>query len=225
MIVYEKYIYLYSFLVICNCTNTVSGQQKGCVDSISFNRFLSPFFGGIINSPVRDTANNIYINGFSSAGLTNYNLTKFNASNELVWHKIFTITPFTQIFPQGLTTVDPKANLILGGVGSPMKFDSAANFVWAKKFKRIDFPALNIFGTLCTDENENIYLYGSYTDDNAKTNIIKLGPLGNIMWSKKYGNTNLPKFHSQERNMLSQEDGALVLFNHFFLMLITIMIL
>ena len=191
-------------------------QNNGCIDSISFNRFLSPYFGGVLLSPVRDTANNIYINGFTSSGGDSYTLTKFNTNNDLVWFKIYRITPFTQIVPTGLTAVDNKANLILGGAGSPMKFDSAANFLWAKKFKRIDFPALNIFGTLCTDENENVYLYGSYTDDNTKTNIVKLDPSGNIMWSKKYGNTNLPKFHSQEKILLSQENSDMVLFNHFF---------
>lgn len=216
LVIMQKIFLFIILLLVLIYSKNVFSQQNGCVDSISFTRFLSPYFGNTINSPVRDTGNNIYINGYSEAPERNYNITKFSTKNELVWLKVFRITPFTQIVPAGLTTVDDKANLIFGGGNGAMKFDSAANFFWSKKFKRIDFPTLNMGGSLCTGENEEIYLYGAFPDDLPKTNIIKLDPSGNIMWSKKYGNTDLPKFHSAERILVSQNINTIVLFNHFY---------
>jgi hypothetical protein len=135
-----KKTFVHTILLLCIYTNNSYSQQQGCIDSISLNRFISPFFGGVVNSPVRDTANNIYINGFTSFGGDSYTLTKFNTNNEPVWIKIFRRTPFTQISPAGLKTVDNKANLIFGGGGSAMKFDSAANFLFSKKQTTLQKP-------------------------------------------------------------------------------------
>ena len=201
--------------------------QNGCVDSITFNRFVSPYFGYPIDynaSTMRDTADNLYINGYGNPpGQQNYNILKFNASNELVWFKIFKTTPFTQVTPQGLNAIDKNANLIfctgttIGSTTTILKSDSAANFLWGKKLQRSDFPLVQgALGGPVADEYNDIYLAGSFMDDKERTHIVKLNTSGNLQWSKKYGNNNLPKFHSLEFYLVSQDENTIVLFNHFF---------
>ncbi len=205
---------------------TKSSAQNGCVDSVTFNRFVSPHFGFPLDNAktIRDSADNLYINGYGNPpGQQNYNMVKFNARNELVWFKTFRTTPFTQITPQGLNTIDKNANLIFcsGGNNSVittiLKFDSAANFLWGKKFQRSDFPLVQGgLGAPITDEYNDIYVIGRFNDDKEKSHIVKLNALGNIQWSKKYGNINLSKFHALELYLVSQDINTVVLFNHFF---------
>jgi gliding motility-associated-like protein len=214
-------VILFSFSLI-----TKSNAQNGCVDSVSFNRFVSPFFGFPLDgsSTTRDSADNLYINGYGNpGGQQNYNIIKFNASNELVWFKIFKTSPFTQITPQGLNAIDKKANLIfctgssISSLTNLLKFDSAGNFLWSKKIQRADLPSAqgSIAGVIA-DNASDIYLFGFFNDDKNKTHIVKLNELGNIQWGKKYGNTDLPKFQALERYVVSQNENNLVLLNHFF---------
>ncbi len=207
-------------------SSIVKSQNKGCVDSVTFSRFVSTFFGYPLDNAttMRDTADNLYINGYGNpGGQQNYNIVKFNASNQLVWFKIFETTPITQITPQGLNAIDKNANLIFctgsstGVTTAILKSDSAANFLWSKRFQRSDFPLVQggLWATI-TDDNNDIYLTGRFADDFQKTHVVKLDALGNIQWSKKYGNTNLPKFRSLQLYLVSQDANTIVLFNHFF---------
>lgn len=217
--------YLIIFLILQLNSKEIYAQN-GCIDSISFSRFISPYFGYPFpsSSPFRDSADNIYINGFGwPPGDRNFNIIKFNAGNDLVWFKTFKITAFTQVTPASLNAIDSKANLIFtAGAGNNtittvLKFDSAANFLWGKRFERSDFPSVTgTIGGVIADSNEDIYLYGTFADDNTKTNIVKLNNTGITIWSKKYGNTNLPKFHVFEKYLVSQNTSTVVLFNHFF---------
>jgi len=204
----------------------INWSQTGCVDSLTFSNFVSPYFGEQIttSNTVKDKADNIYINGYGNPpGEPNYNISKFNANNELVWLRIFKFSLFNPVYPVGLNAIDSKANLIFtsGGGSTPsmniFKFDSATNLLWGKVFQRTDLPlALGYLPGVTTDNNNDIYSYNFYNDDPEKTYILKLNAPGNIQWSKKYGNLNLPKFHSREKFLVSQDANTIVLFNHFY---------
>ena len=210
-----------SIIIIFCCFAALKtiNAQNGCVDSITFSRFLSPYFGEQLyySNTVKDNADNIYINGYGRASSFNYNIIKFNADNKLIWLKTFDFSILNPVYPIGLSCIDSKANLILGGGEDLLKFDSAANTVWGKKIKRSDFPLVQFkISNIITDETDNIYLNGFTTDDKEKTAIVKLSSVGNLQWSKKYGNINLPKFHSYIKYLVSQDANTIVLFNQFY---------
>ncbi|MBX2934978.1 MAG: gliding motility-associated C-terminal domain-containing protein [Ferruginibacter sp.] len=206
-------------LLFCCAAFKTIYAQNGCVDSITFSRFLSPYFGEqlLYSNTVKDNADNIYINGFGRPNRFNYNISKFNADNKLIWFKTFVFSILNPVNPNGLRSIDSKANLIFGGGEELLKFDSAANTVWGKKIQRSDFPLVQFkISNIITDESDNIFLYGFTGDDKEKTTIVKLNSVGNLQWSKKYGNINLPKFHSNIKYLVSQDANTIVLFNQFY---------
>lgn len=209
------------------------GQNNGCIDSVSFNKYYNQYYTGLSNKPAqRDAADNFYLNTGTVIGGNSYpSIIKFNSNNQLLWYKGYIDRQFfTEISASELTGIDKSANLFFTNFGQNSislkyysklsKFDSSGNFIWGRRFERTDAPT--IYGGIENDPGSNAstdgstFYFHSTGDDAARVNIVKIDPGGNISWSKKYGNAVLPQFKILERKICYKEVDTIILFSHFF---------
>jgi len=225
-----KYL-LFSFLLLpLFCV----GQNNGCIDSVSFNKYYNQYFIGLSSKPAqRDVADNFYLNAGTKIGGNNYaSILKFNANNQLLWYKGYRDrgTFFTDISASEITAIDNSANLFFTNFGQEItslkyfsrlsKFDSSGNFIWGRRFERTDAPTVyggleNDPGNIVANDGSIFYVH-STGDDVTRINIVKIDASGNISWCKKYGNIILPQFKILESKICYKEADTLVLFSHFF---------
>ncbi len=227
---YKKY-YFFSTLMLFHffCT----AQNKGCIDSISFNKYYNQYFADMaVNPTQRDAADNFYLSSTTKIGGSNYaTIIKFNAKNQLLWYKNYLDDQFfPEIVPYIINSIDKNANLVFVNFGINnltstyrsfiSKTDSAGNFIWGKRIERIDSPSVpgglyNDNGGTAADDGSTFYLH-STADDIMTANVVKIDANGNISWSKKYGNPALPQFRIVKSKIVYQEANVVVLFSHFF---------
>lgn len=209
-------------------------QQKGCSDSIVFNKFSPGIFhyfqADFENAQAqRDSADNIFTGGAYGPYSNSRSLTsiiKFNKDNNIIWSKWYKpATNNSNVNNLGhLVANDDSVNLFFINGELPsipanfnkdvvIKLDSSANFKWAKEITGLNISNFGFtrFAELPITNNGNLFFY------NTLGEIAAMSGSGNLLWAKKYSTVNLPDsfFHSGLKICALPNNKLLVCFTGF----------
>lgn len=231
-------IFLSLLLVVFNVQSTFSqvewvkdlGGSKGvavATDNLNNVYTVGGYYGTVDLDPSASIQN------FTSSGYQDIFIQKFDPSGTLIWAKSFGGIGLDD--PTDIT-IDQQGNvLITGYFGDTSDFDPGpsvfemfsngqhdifilklspnGDFQWARS---IGGPFIDRSNAITTDDLENIYVVGEFTDtvdfdpsngvDLHITNggidafLQKFDPNGNVLWTKSFGGTGIEKLNSIELN-------------------------
>jgi len=162
------------------------------------SRYGSTFLKNDITYQVEtDSEDNIYVTGSSQGAGTDKDMItlKFNSSGDLIWENRYSGTANGDDISYDLA-IDNEDNIYIAGSaietntgidGCVIKYDSAGNQIWIKKFKG-QTDRVDIFRKIEIDDLNNIYVCGETTSDTSFTDYltVKYNSNGDQIWVKTY---------------------------------------
>ncbi|MFZ1323189.1 MAG: T9SS type A sorting domain-containing protein [Ignavibacteria bacterium] len=166
-------------------------------DIITFGASLNPFMRANI-----DKKGNIYVTGIYRDSIVNHSeflLIKYNNTGERVWLRSNLISTRNVGYD---VQIDSKGNIYLGGIGttkdfdyefSILKYDLNGNFLWSNSYPDYypNFNQLTYPNMIILDSEDNVYAnFNYYSDSSIDIAVIKLNPMGNLIWNYTYDFNN-----------------------------------
>ncbi len=146
-------------------------------------------FGGYANIYI-DAKNNVYLNGSGQNTIT----AKLDSNGIQIWSRNYLYGDFADF------TVDKNKNVYTAGTNYSndhdyylVRYNSLGDSTWVRKFNGSSqsIPT-DILYAVAVDSSCNAYITGSSEGSSGirNLNVIKYDSLGNLIWERRYGNSN-----------------------------------
>jgi outer membrane protein assembly factor BamB len=143
-----------------------------------------------------DSSGNIYVTGWGKNGI----ILKYNSNGQLLWSD--TINGVQPNFETKFSALSESGNLYVVALGwitqsqgalFLIKYNNNGNRLWVKTYNDTTTPTPNAF---MMDDEENIYITGTVTENGYNIGFSKYDSSGSFLWSRYYYNP-LYYWHSE----------------------------
>jgi gliding motility-associated-like protein len=199
-----RVIYIVILLFIFN---KCIGQSSSCIDSVSFTKYVPPFYAGATfvseeDFIFLDNEENTFL---TASGLINNSLSKFDNNKQLLWYRYYrTTNVFSQAYLERVWGIDNEDNLVVkcgSGNAYRHKFPigkihgNTGTFLWAKEINNLIDPNTSLQHNIAIKKvgyNNEIYIAGSYSNIRNESILVCLDKDGNPLWNITLSDPALP---------------------------------